>query len=137
MKLGPKNPPDTLVSKLFQLFLLHLSMMAAAMTTAPDLAPASATSPTTPPPPPPTPQQQELESYAREFIARESFNRRFTVPATDAHDELTVTYAVGGVDTDTAPTVLFIGGMYGGRLLATMTDHVGQSLGMRIVVVDR
>ncbi|KAK9327011.1 hypothetical protein V1520DRAFT_349992, partial [Lipomyces starkeyi] len=87
--------------------------------------------------PAPAPQQQELESRAREYIAREKFNRRFTLPATDAHDELTMTYAVRGVDSDTAPTVLFIGGMFGGRLLASMTDHVGQSLGMRIVVIDR
>ncbi|KAK9486643.1 hypothetical protein V1527DRAFT_451042 [Lipomyces starkeyi] len=112
--------------------------MAAARTTTLDLvaeaglAPAPATSSTTP-----TPQQQELKSRAREFIAREKFNRRFTLPATDAHDELTVTYAVGGVDSDTAPTVLFIGGMFGGRFLASMADHVGQSLGMRIVVTDR
>ncbi|ORY64304.1 uncharacterized protein BCR38DRAFT_458026 [Pseudomassariella vexata] len=114
--------------------------MAAARTTTPDLvaeaglAPAPDTSATAPAP---APTKQELESRAREYIAQEKFNRRFTLPATDAHDELTVTYAVGGVDSDTAPTVLFIGGMYGGRLLVSMTDHVGQSLGMRIVVIDR
>ncbi|KAI8942330.1 hypothetical protein NX059_000409 [Plenodomus lindquistii] len=108
--------------------------MAKATTTTPDLvsAPALATSSATP-----TPQQQELESRAKEFITRGKFNRRFTLPATDAHDELTVTYAVGGVDTDNALTVLFIGGMYGGRLLASVFDHVGHSLRMRIVVVDR
>ncbi|RYP14241.1 hypothetical protein DL765_006521 [Monosporascus sp. GIB2] len=93
-----------------------------------ELAPAPATTP--------TPQQQELKSRAREFIAQEKFNRRFTLPATDAHDELTVTYAVGGVDSDTAPTVLFIGGMFGGRFLASMADYLGQSLGMRFVVTD-
>jgi 2-phosphoglycerate kinase len=110
--------------------------MAAAITTAPALAPA----PVSPAPSAtsiPTPQQQELESRARSFVAQERFNRRFTLPATDAHDELTVTYAVGGVDTDTAPTVLFIGGMYGGRLLATTSDHVARRLGLRVVVVDR
>ncbi|KAK9428313.1 hypothetical protein V1505DRAFT_401971 [Lipomyces doorenjongii] len=76
------------------------------------LAPAPATSVPSPAPAP-APQQQELES-------RKKFNRRFTLPATDAHDELTVTYAVGGVDSDTAPTVL-----------------AWQSFGVRIVVIDR
>ncbi|KAK9334952.1 hypothetical protein LIPSTDRAFT_3225 [Lipomyces starkeyi NRRL Y-11557] len=95
--------------------------MAAARTTTPDLVAEAGLAP----------------APATEYIAREKFNRRFTLPATDAHDELTMTYAVRGVDSDTAPTVLFIGGMFGGRLLASMTDHVGQSLGMRIVVIDR
>lgn len=102
----------------------------AAPVTVPDGVPA----PTTPPP---APQQHELETRAQEFVAQERFNRRFTLPATDAHDELTVTYAVGGVDSDTAPTLLFIGGLYGGRRLATVFDYVAQSLGMRVVVVDR
>lgn len=106
--------------------------MAAAGTSCPDLVADAATTHQAP-----TLQQSELKSRAREFVAREKFNRRFTLPSTNAHDELTVTYAVGGVDSDTAPTVLFIGGLYGGRRLATLMDHLGQSLGMRIVVVDR
>lgn len=83
------------------------------------------------------PSQEDLVSRAKAFLAQEKFNRRFTLPATSTHDELTVTYAVGGVDSDTAPTMLFIGGMFGGRFLASMADHVAQSLGMRFVVTDR
>ncbi|KAL3426509.1 hypothetical protein PVAG01_00018 [Phlyctema vagabunda] len=93
--------------------------------------------PAVPLPSPSPPQPQELESRAKEYIAQEKYNRRFTLPATDAHDVLTVTYAVAGVDSDTAPTVLFITGLFGGRLLASMMDYLGQSLGMRVVVVDR
>lgn len=111
--------------------------MAVASTIAPDLVAEAGLAPAASGTTPTTSQQQELEARAREFISREKFNRRFTLPATDAHDELTVTYAVGGVDNDAAPTVLFIGGMFGGRFLASMTDHVGQTLGTRVVVVDR
>jgi hypothetical protein len=79
----------------------------------------------------------ELEARAAEYVGQERFNRRFTLPATEAHGELCVTYAVGGRDRADAPTLLFIGGMMGGRHLASMADHVCAEHGMRIVVTDR
>jgi hypothetical protein len=80
---------------------------------------------------------EQLQTRSRDFIAREKFNRRFTLPATDDHGELTVTYAVAGEDCDTAPTILFIGGLYGGRYLATMADYISEKKGVRFVVADR
>lgn len=80
---------------------------------------------------------EDLESRANEYIAQERFNRSLTLPATDAHGKLTVAYAVGGLDSADAPTLLFIGGLFGGRLLASIADYVGTKLGMRIVVTDR
>ncbi len=84
-----------------------------------------------------SPKPAELESRASEYIAQEKFNRSFTLPATEAHGELSVTYAVGGLDCADAPTVLFIGGMMGGRYLASIADYVGTELGIRIIVTDR
>jgi hypothetical protein len=79
----------------------------------------------------------ELESRANERIKQEKFNRSFTLPATDAHGELSLTYGVGGLDSIDAPTILFIGGMLGGRYLASMFDYVAMKRGMRVVVTDR
>lgn len=79
----------------------------------------------------------ELESRASEYIMQEKFNRSFTLPATEAHGELSVTYAVGGLDSADAPTMLFIGGMLGGRYMASIADYIGTKRGMRIVVTDR
>lgn len=80
----------------------------------------------------------QLESScANEYITQEKFNRSFTLPATEAHGELSVTYAVGGLDSADAPTMLFIGGMLGGRYIASNADYIGTKRGMRIVVIDR
>lgn len=81
--------------------------------------------------------REQLRARARDFIAQEKFNRRFTLPANDSHDELTVTYAVAGKDCDSAPTILFIGGLYGGRYLATTADYISEKHGVRFVVADR
>lgn len=80
---------------------------------------------------------EELRTRARDFIAQEKFNRRFILPANDSHGELTVTYAVAGKDCNAAPTILFIGGLYGGRYLATMADYISEKQGVRFVVADR
>lgn len=80
---------------------------------------------------------EQLRTRARDFIAREKFNRRFMLPANDSHGGLTVTYAVAGKDCDSAPTILFIGGLYGGRYLATTADYISEKQGVRFVVADR
>ena len=72
-----------------------------------------------------------------EYLDQPRFHRRLTLPATNDHGELTVTYAVAGAQSDTAHTVLFIGGMMGGRYLATLGDFVAEKLGLRLVVTDR
>ncbi|KAJ9602254.1 hypothetical protein H2200_013374 [Cladophialophora chaetospira] len=84
-----------------------------------------------------SPKSRELQSRANEYITQEKFNRRFTLPATEAHGELTVTYAVAGLDSADAPTMLFITGMMGGRYLASLADHVATKRGMRVIVADR
>lgn len=103
-----------------------------------DIAPTPiAAAASTPTPTTVSMQRGELESRASEYMTQEKFNRRFTLSATEAHGELSVTYAVGGLDRDDAPTMLFIGGMLGGRYLASIVDYIGTKYAMRIVVTDR
>ncbi len=93
----------------------------------PTQAATSATSPT----------QKELQARAEDYVRQEKFNRRLTLPATAKHGELVVSYALAGADSESAPGALFIGGLYGGRFLATIADHAAKKLGMRVVVIDR
>lgn len=79
----------------------------------------------------------DLNRRAGEYIMQDKFNREFKIPATAAHGELTVSYAVGGLDRPDVPTVLFIGGMLGGRFLASVFDHVASKHEVRVVALDR
>lgn len=97
---------------------------------APDLPAASA-------PIAATTAEERPKLDAVEYVARPHFHQRLTLPATDAHGELTVTYAVAGNLDSSAPTLLFIGGMFGGRYLAVFQDYVCKKLGVRMVSVDR
>lgn len=80
---------------------------------------------------------EKLASRASEYILQKKFNQSLTLPATETHGALSVTYAVGGLDSPGAPTMLFIGGMLGGRFLASIVDHIATQHAMRIVAVDR
>ncbi|RMZ76939.1 hypothetical protein DV737_g4594, partial [Chaetothyriales sp. CBS 132003] len=72
-----------------------------------------------------------------EYVGRSRFHQRLTLPATDSHGELTVSYAVGGCQDTSAPTVLLVGGLFGGRYMAVMADYICEKMGIRIVVTDR
>lgn len=79
---------------------------------------------------------------ATAYIANERFHRRFILPATAHHDDLTFSYAdLGcepGVNPDTVPTILYIPGMFASRYLGIYPFHaIGEKLGVRILVVDR
>jgi hypothetical protein len=99
---------------------------------APDLIVAPAATETNP-----SMKSKERDLRAHEYLSQDKFNRSLTLPATAAHDELTVTYAVGGVDSPDAPTLLFIGGMMGGRLMAAMADYIATKYSLRVIVSDR
>ena len=98
---------------------------------APDTVVAPGTTVTSPVPEP------SQRSASAEYLDKPQFHRRLTLPTTNDHGELTVTYAVAGAQSDSARTVLFIGGMMGGRFLATLGDYYSEKLGLRLVVVDR
>ena len=71
------------------------------------------------------------------YVSRPRFHQRLALPATDAHGELEVTYAVGGSQDPSAPTLLFVGGMFGGRYVAVLSDYICREMGVRVVSVDR
>ncbi|KAJ9156482.1 hypothetical protein NKR23_g1112 [Pleurostoma richardsiae] len=85
----------------------------------------------------PAPQPSQRAAEAAAYLDQSRFHCRLTVPATDDHGLLTVTYAVAGAQSNSAHTVLFIGGMMGTRYLATLGDFLCEKLGLRFVVVDR
>ncbi|MBE3046970.1 hypothetical protein IMZ48_31470 [Candidatus Bathyarchaeota archaeon] len=102
-------------------------------TPAPDLpAPSQATTSPSAPIEEPRPG-----SNVGEYVSRPRFHQRLTLPATDGHGELAVTYAVGGSQDPSAPTLLFIGGMFGGRYVAVLWDYICREMGVRVVSADR
>lgn len=84
----------------------------------------------------PAPQRSQ-QAEAAAYLDQPRFQRRLTLPATEDHGPLMVTYAVTGVQSDSAPVVLFIAGLMGNRYLAALGDFLCQKLGLRFVVVDR
>lgn len=88
------------------------------------------------------PDPASPKSLATVYLSNERFHRRFTLPATDQHDDLIVSYAdVGrapGNDPRTTPTILFIPGMFASKYLGIYPMHaIGEKLGVRVLIVDR
>jgi hypothetical protein len=80
-------------------------------------------------------------SQALRYISDSRFHRHFSLPAAEDHDALTFTYAdVGHVPATqghSAPTILFMPGMFGSRYLAIPMHAIAAKLGVRVLVVDR
>ncbi|KAH7354775.1 Alpha/Beta hydrolase protein [Rhexocercosporidium sp. MPI-PUGE-AT-0058] len=78
------------------------------------------------------------EEQAIIFISQRKFHRLFTLPATNSHDVLKVTYGIAGPDIgEDAPTILYIGGMFGTRYLAVTQDWFATQKGVRILMIDK
>jgi hypothetical protein len=77
------------------------------------------------------------ETRAIEFLAQSRFHQSFFLPATPKHGRLRVTYTVAGVDDADAPTLLFCGGMFGGRWTVVGIHHLAVKMGVRLVCCDR
>ena len=72
------------------------------------------------------------------IIAQQKFHQIFTIPATDKHGPLKVTYAVlGKQDGDDVPTIMFCGGMFGMRYQGIYFDWLAGQEDVRMLVVDR
>jgi hypothetical protein len=81
---------------------------------------------------------QSIESQALELNAPEKFHRDFTVPATDKHGLLRVTYAIGGPEHgEDVPTILFCSGMLATRWMAQMINWMAEKEGVRVLYIDR
>ncbi|KAL2070844.1 hypothetical protein VTL71DRAFT_13870 [Oculimacula yallundae] len=78
------------------------------------------------------------EEQAMNIISHRKFHRIFTLPATSTHGPLKVTYGVAGPDIgEDAPTILYVGGMFGSRYLAVIQNHFASQKGVRILMIDR
>lgn len=70
-------------------------------------------------------------------------HQSFSLPATSTHPTLRITYSTVGFNVDdtalssAAPTLLFIGGMFGGRYMAQYLHHLALRIGVRVIVIDR
>jgi hypothetical protein len=77
---------------------------------------------------------------AVELISPWKFHRIFTVPATENHGPLNVTYSISGVDVgegEDVPTILFCGGMFATRWLAPWMEYLSRKEKVRIIHIDR
>lgn len=75
---------------------------------------------------------------AIELVSPWKFHQIFTVPATDTHGLLKVTYSIAGIEIgDEAPTILFCGGMFGSRWQALFLDWMATRDEVRVVFIDR
>ncbi|PGH26909.1 hypothetical protein AJ80_01492 [Polytolypa hystricis UAMH7299] len=86
---------------------------------------------------------QSARSQALAFISQNQIHKRFKLPATADHGELSVTYADVGVtpgtdasDVDT-PTLLYIPGQFSTRYVSIYFHHIAAKIGVRVLVIDR
>lgn len=71
------------------------------------------------------------------FAAAIRFHRSLTFDSATVQKTLRVTYATAGCQDPDTPTILFAGGLYGGRWNALWIDHLCQQKKVRVVIVDR
>lgn len=80
---------------------------------------------------------QSFQEYAIELVAPRKFHQIFTLPATDKHNLLKVTYSITGPVEGDVPTVLFVTGMFGTRLQGIGADWLAEKEKVRILFIDR
>jgi hypothetical protein len=75
---------------------------------------------------------------AIDLVSPIKFHQKFTLPETDKHGPLKVTYAIAGVPVgEDAPTIFFCGGMFGSRYMAVFYDYLASKIGVRVLHIDR
>ncbi|KAJ6780835.1 hypothetical protein PWT90_00522 [Aphanocladium album] len=88
---------------------------------------------------PPLSARAEAEAY----ISRDSFHKKFTIPSTADHDELTFSYCDVGLTPETAadasqaPVIVFHPGLFASRYIGVSLDALAKHLGVRILTIDR
>ncbi len=88
-----------------------------------------------------------VAAAAEAYVAKGRFHKKFVIPPSEGHDELTISYAdVGcgagdepGTDASSAdtPVVLFFPGVFASRYIAVKFDVPAASLGVRMLIIDR
>lgn len=77
------------------------------------------------------------------YISRDSFHKKFTVPATASHGALTFSYSDVGVSLEEqsgatqAPVVVFHPGLFASRYVGVHLHALAKHLGIRVLTVDR
>jgi pimeloyl-ACP methyl ester carboxylesterase len=82
----------------------------------------------------------QTESAAEDvgaFVAAKRFHQSISFHSATVQETITVTFAVAGGQEPGTPTVLFAGGLYGGRYNALWIDHLCQQKRVRVIVPDR
>ncbi|KAK0107572.1 hypothetical protein ONS96_003378 [Cadophora gregata f. sp. sojae] len=78
------------------------------------------------------------EEQANTLISQRKFHRLFTLPATNNHETLKVSYGFAGPEIEAdAPTILYCGGMFATRYLGVTQDWIATQKGVRILMIDR
>ena len=80
-----------------------------------------------------SPQEEE----AIKLISPWKFHRLFTLPATENHGPLKVSYSTAGQEDGDVPTILLCGGMFCTRWNTIKYEHLAQEEGVRVLSIDR
>ena len=103
-----------------------------------------------------TDKAASAKALAAAYLSHERFHQRFTLPATEDHENLTLSYADAGRQqnqSDDVPAVLFMPGMFASRckgsqgswmllanwlIVSVLWMHaIAEKLCVRVIVVDR
>lgn len=71
------------------------------------------------------------------FAAASRFHHSLKFDSKTTQKPLRVTYATVGCQDSDSPTILFAGGLYGGRWNGLWIDHLCQQKKVRVVIIDR
>lgn len=80
---------------------------------------------------------------AAAYISQDSFHKKFTIPATASHGDLTFSYSDVGVspeeqtDAAQAPVIVFHPGLFASRYVGVSLHALAKHLGVRVLTVDR
>lgn len=78
------------------------------------------------------------EEQAIGLLAARKLHQIFTLPATDKHEALKVSYSIAGPEAgEDVPTIMFCGGMFGGRWMAPWHNFYAEKQRVRIIFIDR
>jgi hypothetical protein len=89
------------------------------------------------------PDTDSTQTSALSYISDDRFHKRFELPATADHADLTLSYADAGrmpATDGTGPqpaTILFMPGMFASRYLGVAFHAIAEKLGVRVLIVDR
>ena len=82
-------------------------------------------------------KSKTVDDEVIEYMCNSRFHNKITLPATNSHGLLRVTYAIVGVEDDNAPAILWCDAMLGSRWNGTQHHDFAKKQGVRVIFVDR